>query len=301
MQALNNENAVFLTTRVMSLVFSQLGAELYIPDGAPEAEAMSRVSHLIVCSHQDDVEFMGFPLIKDAYGRDVPRLAAVVMTNGAGSPRSGIYATCTDEAMQDIRHREQRRAADIGHYAALIQLHFPSASLRDPQNHAPADELAHVLRAMRPQVVMTHNFADKHDSHVATALTVVRAIRLLPREERPLQLLGGEIWRGLDWVSDREKLRLNAGDRDDLATTLLNVYHSQIAGGKRYDLATLGRQRANATYGDPYAVDDAEAVSYAIDMTPLIQDDTLSPESFMLGFVDRLANEIRETLHRVGG
>jgi len=285
----------------MSFVFSQPGAELYIPDGAPEAEALSRVSHLIVSSHQDDVEFMGFPLIKDAYERNEPSLAAVVMTNGAGSPRSGRFATCSDEDMQDIRRREQRRAADVGHYAALVQLLFPSQALRDPQNQAPVRELAQVLRAMRPQVVMTHNLADKHDSHVATALAVVRAIRLLPQEERPRQLLGGEIWRSLDWVSDREKLRLNAGGRDDLATALLDVYQSQIAGGKRYDLATLGRRRANATYGDPYAVDDAEAVSYAIDMTPLIQDDTLSPESFILGFVNRPATEIRETLHRAGG
>ena len=30
------------------------------------------------------------------------------MSNGAGSPRAGVYADCTDEQMQDIRRQEQR-------------------------------------------------------------------------------------------------------------------------------------------------------------------------------------------------
>jgi len=284
----------------MRFEFSQPGAELYIPDGAPEAVALARVSRVIVGAHQDDVEFMGFQLIKDAYGTGAPRLAAVVMSNGAGSPRSGVYASCSDADMQEIRRREQRLAADIGRYAALVQLRFSSKDLRDPANPAPAAELAQILRAMRPEIVMTHNFADKHNTHVATALNVVRAIRSLPGSDRPKQLLGAEIWRSLDWVSDTEKLRLDASGRDALAAALMGVFDSQIAGGKRYDLATVGRRRANATYGDPHAVDDFEQVSYAIDMTPMIEDDCLTPEAFIMGFVSRFADEMRETLRSAG-
>ena len=284
----------------MSYVFSQPGAELYIPDGAPETDALARVSHVIVGAHQDDVEFMGFPLIKDAYGTATPRLAAIVMSNGAGSPRSGVYSDYSDFDMQDVRRREQRLAADIGHYAALIQLRFSSKDIRNSANSVPAEELAQVFRTMHPEIVMTHNLADKHDTHVGTALNVIRALRKLPKSERPKKLLGGEIWRSLDWVSDQEKLRLDASGRDALAAALMGVFDSQIAGGKRYDLATFGRRRANATYGDPHAVDDFEQVSYAIDMTPMIEDEHLAPETFILGLVNRFVGELRATLLSAG-
>ncbi len=284
----------------MNFNFSQQGAEIYVPDGIEGGAAFSRVKTVVVGAHQDDVEFMGFPLILGAYGTGEPSFGAIVMSNGAGSPRSGVYADCTDAEMQTIRRKEQKLAADVGHYAALVQLWFTSKDLRNPENQAPSDELAAVLRAMRPEVVMTHNFADKHNTHVGTAINVLRAIRKLPKAERPKKLLGGEIWRSLDWVSDSEKLRLNSGGRDALAAALMGVFDSQIAGGKRYDLGTFGRRRANATYGDPHAVDDMEQVAYAIDMTPLIEDDSLSPEAFIMGFVERFQAEIRETL-RTGG
>ena len=104
----------------MSFTFSQPGAEIFIPDGAPETQALARVKSLIVGAHQDDVEFMGFPLIRDAYGTGEPSLGAVVMSNGAGSPRAGVYADCTDEQMQAIRRQEQRLAAQVGRYAAMV-------------------------------------------------------------------------------------------------------------------------------------------------------------------------------------
>lgn len=285
----------------MSFTFSQPGAEIFIPDGAPETQALARVKSLIVGAHQDDVEFMGFPLIRDAYGTGEPSLGAVVMSNGAGSPRAGVYADCTDEQMQAIRRQEQRLAAQVGRYAAMVQLRFTSKALRNPADPAPAAELAAVLRAMKPETVMTHNFADKHNTHLGTALNVVRAIRLLPKADRPKRLLGGEIWRSLDWVSDQEKVRLDAGGRDALAAALMGVFDSQIAGGKRYDLATFGRRRANATYGDSHAVDDLEQVAFAIDMTPMIEDDSLAPMDFIQGFVDRFVSELRETLRSAGG
>ena len=80
----------------------------------------------------------------------------------------------------------------------------------------------------------------------------------------------------------------------------MGVFDSQIAGGKRYDLATFGRRRANATYGDPHAVDDFEQVVYAIDMTPMIEDDHLVPEAFIMGFVKRFSDELLATLRSAG-
>ncbi len=280
--------------------FSQPGAEIFVPDGMEAVSALRRATRVVVGAHQDDIEFMGFPLILSSYAAGGGTFGGIVMSNGAGSPRSGVYANHTDADMQQLRLAEQRLAAQVGRYAAVVQLRFTSAMLRDADNAQPSDELAAVLAVMRPEVVMTHNLADKHNTHVGTALNVIRAIRKLPPGARPARLLGGEIWRGLDWVSDAEKVRLDCAGNDSLAAALMGVFDSQIAGGKRYDLATFGRRRANATYGDAHAVDDFEQVAYAIDMTPLITDDTLKPETFILGFLSRLEAEVRETL-RTGG
>ena len=45
-----------------------------------------------------------------------------------------------------------------------------------------------------------------------------------------------------------------------LPADLLRVFQSQIAGGKRYDLASLGRRLANATFFESHAVDQSEAI-----------------------------------------
>ena len=280
----------------MSFTFSQPGAEIFIPDGAPETQALARVKSLIVGAHQDDVEFMGFPLIRDAYGTGEPSLGAVVMSNGAGSPRAGVYADCTDEQMQAIRRQEQRLAAQVGRYAAMVQLRFTSKALRNPADPAPAAELAAVLRAMKPETVMTHNFADKHNTHLGTALNVVRAIRLLPKADRPKRLLGGEIWRSLDWVSDQEKVRLDAGGRDALAAALMGVFDSQIAGGKRYDLAVIGRRRANATFFASHGTDKSDQITYAMDITAAAVDDAVDIVEFTLGHIDRFRDDVRAKL-----
>jgi len=54
-----------------------------------DEEALSRTTMMIVGAHQDDAEFMGFPLIKEAYASGTPCLGVVITTNGAGSPRAG--------------------------------------------------------------------------------------------------------------------------------------------------------------------------------------------------------------------
>ena len=68
---------------------------------------------------------------------------------------------------------------------------------------------------------------------------------------------------------------------------LIGAFDSQIAGGKRYDLAAAGRKRANATFLDSHAVDRATAVEYAMDLTPLVRDPTLDVTRWTLQLVER--------------
>ncbi len=64
----------------------------------------------------------------------------------------------------------------------------------------------------------------------------------------PQRLVGCEVWRALDWMVDSDKVMMNLSAHENLQFALLGVFDSQIAGGKRYDLASMGRRRANATY-----------------------------------------------------
>ena len=55
----------------------------------------------------------------------------VVVTNGAGSPRAGIYGDYTDEEMQKVRLRSSARRPIVGEYACQIQLGYTSAQVKD--------------------------------------------------------------------------------------------------------------------------------------------------------------------------
>jgi LmbE family N-acetylglucosaminyl deacetylase len=226
--------------------------------------------------------------------------SGVVMTDGRGSPRDGMYGDYTDEAMRQVRISEQKKAAVIGEYAALVLLDYPSKAIKEGTMQPPIEDLTMILRTAHPQNVFTHNLADKHDTHVATALRVISAIRSLPETERPQKLFGCEVWRDLDWMVDSDKVPFELSAHENLQSALLGVYDSQISGGKRYDLATMGRRRANATYFESHGVDVASGLTYAMDLTPLIH----SPEKDIIAYVQehihRFAHDVADRLTRLG-
>jgi len=275
------------------------GAEIFVPDGLPEAEALARTTYLGVGAHQDDLEILSFPGILAAFGREDTWYGGVVVTNGSGSPRDDLYADYTDEQMQVVRRKEQKKAAVVGEYAFQALLDFTSAQAKDPAERAVVEDLKAILQAARPQVVYTHNLADKHDTHVAAALRTIQAIRELPPEERPEKLYGGEVWRDLDWMTDEDKVPLDVSAHENLQAALLGIFDSQICGGKRYDLATLGRRKAHATYWATHGVDVSTGLTFAMDMTPLIRDDSLSPAAFVQGLIDRFAAEVTQRVAKL--
>ncbi|MDF3059244.1 MAG: GlcNAc-PI de-N-acetylase [Rariglobus sp.] len=276
--------------------FYQPGAEIHVPDGLPSPDALGRVTHLGIGAHHDDLEFMAFHGIAACYRREDLWFGGVTCTDGAGSARTGPYSNCSNAELRAIRREEQNLAARIGRFGAMIQLDHPSAAVKDPREHALRDDLIAVLRATRPDVVYTHNPADKHDTHIGVTVAALEAMRALPRAERPARVYGCEAWRNLDWMQDDEKVIQDVGGNDSLAATLAGVFDSQIAGGKRYDLAILGRRRANATMLNSHAVDGTDALAFAMDLTPLIADETLDILSYVQGFIDRFRADVTARL-----
>jgi LmbE family N-acetylglucosaminyl deacetylase len=267
-------------------------AEVFVPDGLGVAQALARTTHMGIGAHQDDIEIMAFDGILKCFRQGDKCFTGVVVTNGGGSPRDDLYKDYTDDMMQVIRREEQKKAAVVGEYAAQVLLDYPSAAVKDGANKAPVEDIAALLRAARPEVVYTHNLADKHDTHVGVALKVIAALRSLPAAERPQRLYGCEVWRDLDWMADADKVVFDVSAHQNLQAALLGVFDSQICGGKRYDLATMGRRRANATYYASHGVDVATGMIFAMDLTPLIEDPSKNIQSYIQGFANRFAQDV---------
>ena len=263
---------------------------IYIPDGTEEKKAIMRTTHLAISAHQDDIEFMAYAPIAECFGKADKWFSGVVVTDGAGSPRSGLYADYTDEEMKELRIAEQKKAAAVGEYSFQMLLGHPSKEVKAPKNTAIVKELAEIIRQAKPKYLYTHNLADKHETHVATAMKVIAALRTLKAEERPEKVYGCEVWRDLDWVNDEEKIYMDCGAHPNLMRCLSGVFDSQIAGGKRYDLAAEGRRLANATFSASHACDTYTALNYAMDLTPLMEERT-DIEEYITGYIERFRKQ----------
>ena len=280
--------------------FSHSQADVYAPSGIAPDVALARTTHLCVAAHQDDIEIMAYHGIAACRGRDDRWFSGVIVTNGAASPRTGRYARITDTEMSAIRRREQRRAARLGGYSIQIQLAHPSAVVQRPGNPGVTADLHQIFAACRPEVVYLHNPADKHDTHVAVFLRCLEAIRSLPKPQRPQAVFGCEVWRDLDWLPDAEKAVLDVSAQPALAHKLLAVFKSQVAGGKRYDLATLGRRAANATFHSTQATDTATGLTVAMDLTILAKVDSLAVEAHLQRLLRGFRDDVIARLRKLG-
>ena len=274
-------------------------AEIFVPDGLGAEEALAQTTHMAVGAHQDDLEIMAYDGILKCFQRDDKWFCGVVVTNGSGSPRDGLYKDCTDDDMRVIRRKEQKKAAVVGEYAAVALLDYPSSVVKDSSNKGPVEDIAEIIKAASPEIIYTHNPADKHDTHVVVVLRIVEAIRSLPDSARPKRLLGCEAWRDLDWMVDEDKVVLDISKHENLQGALMGIFDSQVAGGKRYDLAAMGRRRAHATFLASHGVDISTSLMYAMDLTSLIENPTKDVVSCVHEYIDRFAAEVKARIEKM--
>lgn len=279
--------------------FTNPGAQIYVPDGVAADQALARTTHLAVGAHPDDIPVMALDGILRCFGHTDKWFLGITVTDGAGSPRSNLYADYTDDQMRAVRIVEEKKAAFVGEYAAAVLLDHSSAAAKDGADNKIVGELADLIDAARPVVVYTHNLADRHDTHVATALRTIAAIRTLPVEARPSAVYGCEVWRDLDWMTTTDKIAFDVTDHSNLAAALMGVYDSQISGGKRYDAAIAGRRLAHATFAESHAVDTAGALIYAMDLTPLVKEGAPKARDVVAAHVEHMQTEISDRIDRL--
>ena len=127
----------------------------------------------------------------------------------------------------------------------------------------------------------------------------IEALRRLPVGKRPAKVYGCEVWRNLDWLNDDEKAVLPVSEYKNIASAILGVFDSQISGGKRYDLAAVGRRLSNATFFASHETDECDALTYAIDLTPLIGNSGLSISDFTVAAIERFKNDVKTRINKL--
>ncbi len=259
------------------------------------------VTDCAIISHKDDGEIgCLFPIVS-CYPTDPSKRSRgfllIVVTDGAGSPTGGRYAETLPQKMAEKRWDEQKAAAMAGQYLAVLGLGFSSREVKDP---VLAERVVHVLLAIllatRPKRIYTHNLADAHKTHVSTALRVLQAIRLAPPDARPPECYGVEVWRALDWLPKRVRKLADVSGWDNLIAALIGVMDSQIASGKKYHHALLGRLTANATFADTHELDKAEQATLMMNMTTLVTDDSIDPADFVRKAINEFCEEVTDVI-----
>ncbi len=256
-----------------------------------------KTTHLAIGAHQDDIEIMAQHGILTCFDNPDLTFSAVVCADGAGSPRQGIYEKYTDHEMMEVRGREQAKAAQIGNYGQMITLKYPSSLIKDLTDTKLTENLKNVIMELKPEVIYTHNPADKHDTHVAVCLRTIQALQEI--DYKPKAFYGCEVWRGLDWLHDEDKIPLDVSAHPALKAALLGVFDSQIGGGKRYDLATLGRFSANATFFESHETDQSDALSYALDLLPLLYGKEVT--EYMDECIRNFSDDVRQRITKLKG
>jgi LmbE family N-acetylglucosaminyl deacetylase len=281
----------------MTLSLSLAHADLFVPDGTELGAALARTTHLAIGAHQDDLELMAAHGVVECFLSRERWFTGVVVTDGRGSARDFEYKDHSDEQMMAVRRLEQRKAAFVGEYSAMLQLGHPSSAVKDTAASPVVSDLASILRATSPELIYTHNLADKHDTHVAVALRVVAACLGLPEAQRPKRIIGCEVWRDLDWLCDDDKVVMAVDRHENLHAALMGVFDSQIAGGKRYDLATAGRRRAHATYFESHGTDEHSSLIWGMDLTPLLGG--ADPVELVNAYISRFRGDVASRVARL--
>lgn len=283
----------------MELKLKNRKAEIFIPDNLPIKEGIERTTHLGISAHPDDLEILAYDGIIKCFGKNDKWFLGVIITDGAGSPRTGRYEKLSDEEMIELRNKEQKKASTVGEYGGIIFLNYSSAQVKDSSCRDIIADLKEIISLSKPKFIYTHNLADKHDTHVAVTIRTIQALRELLPDLRPTKFFGCEVWRSLDWMLDDDKVFFDVSGFSNIESALLGIFDSQIGGGKRYDLATIGRRRANATYFSTHEIDIAESAIYAMDLTPLINEPFLDLREYVSEFIERFRKDVQSRIEKL--
>ena len=241
----------------------------FSPQSLDRSKALAKTKVIGIGAHPDDLEFMCCQPIARCQSDN--SFAGLILTNGSGSSRSGSFAKCTDKEMISIRQKEQVEAAKLGNYSFIEMWELDSKSLKDTKQFSEwVSRIQFFIEEVKPKFLYTHNPFDRHLSHVIVCLATLEALRNLPKEKRPKEIWGCEVWRSLDWLSYEKTQTKDLSQDESLQKNLVNVFKSQIDGAKNYSNAVIGRKCVNAVFRESHAVDKTKLAEVFLNLKPLV-------------------------------
>ena len=241
---------------------------------------------------------MAYHGVAECFGRKDKWFTGVVVTNGAGSPRTGIYGDYTDQEMQKVRVLEQRKAAYVGEYACQIQLGFTSAEVKNPKETVVVEDLTKILRRRQARVRLPAQsrrqarYPRRRDHALHR-----RAARRARSGEAEEGLRLRSLARSRLAARRRQAGAARVSARSNIAAALVGVFDSQVSGGKRYDLATAGRRLAHATYLRLPRHRPGKRPQFRHGPDAAGGESRLTSSDYVLGLVDRFRADVEK---RVG-
>lgn len=249
-------------------------SEIFIPDNSSIEVALSRATHVAIATHSDDIEIMANHGIIECFDQADKHFIGILLSDSAGSPCNSSLSH--DETIK-LRANEQKSAAELGKYSAVIFLNYTSSDIKKLIPSIEKD-LKTILHSINAKYYYLHSPFDTHETHIAASMISLNALRSVPSCVE--KVYGCEVWGSLDWLPNKYKCLLDVSKNTALSESLLNVFKSQIS-GKRYDLATIGRRIANATFSESHHIDKFEQACISMDLTPAVCNPELEINNYL--------------------
>ena len=161
-------------------------AEIYVPDGVINEKALRRTTHMAIGAHQDDIEIMAYDGILKCLWPKRP----LVFCRDCNKWRkeAAVMANISIQAIPKCRQFEpknKKKRQIMVNMVALFFLNYSSSDIKNPKNRNFIEDIKQLIIMAKPEVIYTHNLADKHDTHVSTAVKVIQALRELDKSLLP--------------------------------------------------------------------------------------------------------------------
>ena len=267
--------------------------QIWMPNRKSLEQLRKETTHLGICAHSDDLEVIAFDGIIKHFKDKRSNFFGIVVSDNQGRPIHPKYKSSSLSKVQKIREEEQIKAARLGEYAGLAFLRYPSSKIKDAKYKEKIKEkIKEIVSFLRPSIIYTHSLFDRHSTHVAVSLRAIEALRGLNKNKRTDKLYGVEVWGGLDWLSDKDKVIFDVSGYEELASNLLKVYHSQIFGSHRYDIAVLSKRKANAIYHKTHQFSKSTSLIFAMDLTQLVKNKRLNVKKYFKSHINAFSDNV---------
>ncbi len=241
--------------------------EFFSPFNLELSKALASAKIIGIGAHSDDLDFMCLSAIEAGRKAGASNFLGVVVSDGSGSTRGEAFKDLSPAAFAEVRKREQREAATWASYSGVIQLNHSSALIRQAKAEKLESDFLEIFGNGKIETVFTHSPFDRHPTHRALCVHLLRALQKLPKSRRPKKVIGCEVWRSLDWIPASKKIIFPVSSSESQMKTLFDLYQSQIVGAKNYTQAVIGRKRSNATFSESHLADNSAFAEYGIDLT----------------------------------